>query len=180
MPAKKRSRKDQSSSALPPDEKDFDSIKYFVQYYDYKNIDFDRLMETLPHKFPLKLGEKSVGAALVDWQDIFVKLVAASARMAQPPDISDEEYAQNFHALYDAASPEAKRAIGRPFLGMLAYVFKFLPAKLSDAVRDLCVEAFYSEVASPKGKAGEARTTSTREIVVKKLLKEERKAILAR
>lgn len=180
MPPKKRTRKDRSSSARPSDQIDFDLIKYFVQYYDYKNIDFDRLMETLPHKFPLKLGEKSVGAAFVNWQELFVKLVAASAQMAQPPDISDEEYAQHFHALYDAASPEAKRAIGRPFLGMLAYVFKFLPAKLSDAVRDLCIEAFYSEVASEKGDVGQTRTKSTREIIVKRLVSEERKAILAR
>jgi len=180
MPAKKRSPKDRSSSALPPDEKDFDPIKYFVQYYDYKTIDFDRLMETLPHKFPLKLGEKSVGAALVDWPDIFVKLVAASARMSKPPDISDEEYAQYFQALYDAASPEVKKAIGEPFLSMLAYVFKFLPSRLSDALRDLCFEANYSAVASQKSEAGEAGTKSIREIVVKKLLRAERQAILAR
>jgi hypothetical protein len=180
MPAKKRTRKDRSSSALPPDEKNFDLIKYFVQYYDYKNIDFDRLMETLPHKFPLKLGEKSVGAALVDWQGIFVKLVAATVRMSKPPDMSEEEYAEYFQALYDAASPEAKRAIGEPFLDMLAYVFKFLPPKLSDAVRDLCFEAHYSAVASAKGEARDARTKSIRQIVFKKLLRAERKAILAR
>jgi hypothetical protein len=180
MPAKKRSRKDRPSSASAPDEKLLEFVAYLTQYYDYKNFDPARPLETLPHKFPLKLGETSVGAALVAWQDIFVKLVAGSARMSKPPDISDEEYAQHFHALYEAASPEAKRAISEPFFGMLAYLFKFLPAKLSDAVRDLCFEAFYSEVASQKGEAGEAGTKSTREIVVKKLLREERKAILAR
>jgi len=166
------------SKAKTVKDRNAEFLDHLKQYRDWESYDVNDFPRSLPSQIPIKLRSRHIASVVVDWREVSVNLLGTTLEVARPKGESDSDFDARMKALFDKASPAARRAFLNPFYTMLFHVFEYLPQQLRTSFAQLLAEGYIKGIAPVVVRRG--GRIQKRSDFANDMLKQQRELILDR